>query len=103
MADSRSGHPHPAGPYFTVDLHLHTNRGSADSNLAPKEMVARAQAIGIGAICITEHDNIWDLREIATLAADRRRSISKPVRPSSPNGIRFHSRALVVSSRMVDT
>jgi predicted metal-dependent phosphoesterase TrpH len=33
-------------------------------------MVARAQAIGIGAICVTEHDNIWDLREIATLAAD---------------------------------
>ena len=55
--------------YFTVDLHLHTNRGSADSNLAPKAMIERAQAIGIGAVCITEHDNAWDLREIATLAA----------------------------------
>ena len=49
--------------YFTVDLHLHTNRGSADSNLAPAEMIARAQAIGIGAVCITEHDNAWDLRD----------------------------------------
>src|SRR5579859_7874124 len=56
--------------YFTVDLHLHTTRGSADSNLAPKDMIVRAQAIGIGAVCITEHDNAWDLREIATLAAD---------------------------------
>jgi len=64
------GSGHPPGPYFTVDLHLHTNRGSADSNLAPKDMIARAQAIGIGAVCITEHDNAWDLREIATLAAD---------------------------------
>jgi predicted metal-dependent phosphoesterase TrpH len=68
IMDSGSGHP--PGPYFTVDLHLHTNRGSADSNLAPKDMIARAQAIGIGAVCITEHDNAWDLREIATLAAD---------------------------------
>lgn len=69
MTDSRSGHPHRAGPYFTVDLHLHTNRGSSDSNLAPKDLVDRARAIGIGAVCITEHDNMWDSREIAALAA----------------------------------
>jgi predicted metal-dependent phosphoesterase TrpH len=59
---------HPAEAYFTVDLHLHTNRGSADSNLAPKDLIDRAKAIGIGAVCITEHDNIWDLKEIAPLA-----------------------------------
>ena len=58
---------HPGGAYFTVDLHLHTTRGSADSNLAPKDLLERAQAIGIGAVCITEHDNIWDLKEIAPL------------------------------------
>jgi predicted metal-dependent phosphoesterase TrpH len=58
-------------PYFTVDLHLHTNRGSADSNLSPRELIERAQTIGIGAICITEHDTIWDLKEIATLAAEK--------------------------------
>ena len=69
MADSRSGHPHRAGPYFTVDLHLHTNRGSSDSNLAPKDLVDRARAIGIGAVCITEHDNMWDSREVAAIAA----------------------------------
>src|SRR5580698_145853 len=70
MADSRSGHPQPAGPYFSVDLHLHTNRGSSDSNLAPKDLVERARAIGIGAVCITEHDNMWDSREVAAIAAD---------------------------------
>ena len=68
MADSRSGHPQPAGPYFSVDLHLHTNRGSSDSNLALKDLVDRASAIGIGAVCITEHDNMWDLREMAELS-----------------------------------
>ncbi len=59
-----------AGPYFTVDLHLHTTRGSADSNLSPKDLIERARAIGIGAVCITEHDNIWDLKEIAAIASD---------------------------------
>ena len=70
MADSRSGHPQTSGPYFSVDLHLHTNRGSSDSNLAPKDLVERARAIGIGAVCITEHDNMWDSREIAAMAGD---------------------------------
>jgi predicted metal-dependent phosphoesterase TrpH len=70
MPDSGSGHPHPAGPYFSVDLHLHTNRGSSDSNLSPKDLVERAGAIGIGAVCITEHDSMWDVREMTDLAAD---------------------------------
>jgi len=68
MAENRSGRP--GGPYFSVDIHLHTNRGSSDSNLAPKDLVERAHAIGIGAVCITEHDNMWDLGEIIELAAD---------------------------------
>jgi predicted metal-dependent phosphoesterase TrpH len=68
MAPNGSGHPR--GPYFTIDIHLHTNRGSSDSNLAPTDLVARARAIGIGAVCITEHDNMWDLHEMAELAAD---------------------------------
>ncbi len=62
------GSGHQAGPYFSVDLHLHTNRGSSDSNLSPRDLVERANAIGIGAVCITEHDNMWDLREMAELA-----------------------------------
>ena len=66
MGTAGSGHPN--GAYFTVDLHLHTSRGSADSNLSTKDLVDRARAIGIGAVCITEHDTIWDLKEIAPLA-----------------------------------
>jgi predicted metal-dependent phosphoesterase TrpH len=66
MSSGVSGHP--SGPYFTVDLHLHTNRGSADSNLAPRDLVERARAIGIGAVCITEHDTMWELGEVAEMA-----------------------------------
>jgi predicted metal-dependent phosphoesterase TrpH len=61
---SQPGSGHPGGPYFTVDIHLHTNRGSSDSNLALKDLVERAAAIGIGAVCITEHDTMWDLSEM---------------------------------------
>jgi predicted metal-dependent phosphoesterase TrpH len=68
MASARSGHP--GGPYFSVDIHLHTNRGSSDSNLSPRDLVERARAIGIGAVCITEHDNMWDLHEMADVAAE---------------------------------
>ncbi|HXN87620.1 MAG TPA: PHP domain-containing protein [Candidatus Binataceae bacterium] len=70
MADSGSGHPN-GGPYFTVDVHLHTSRGSSDSNLAPKDLVARANEIGIGAVCITEHDTMWELRELPELFEER--------------------------------
>lgn len=66
----KSGSGHPSGPYFSVDLHLHTNRGSADSNLAPGDLVERARAIGIGAVCITEHDNMWESREMEGFAGD---------------------------------
>ncbi len=66
MASIRSGHPR--GPYFSVDLHLHTNRGSSDSNLAVADLAERSRAIGIGAVCITEHDTMWELREAPALA-----------------------------------
>ena len=68
MSTGASGHP--GEPYFTVDLHLHTNRGSADSNLAPRDLVERAKAIGIGAVCITEHDTMWDLGEVGQMARE---------------------------------
>ena len=62
------GSGHLSGPYFSVDLHLHTNRGSSDSDLAPADLVERAGAIHIGAVCITEQDNMWEPREFTTFA-----------------------------------
>jgi predicted metal-dependent phosphoesterase TrpH len=68
MAENGSGHRD--GPYFSIDLHLHTNRGSSDSNLSPQDLITRAREIGIGAVCITEHDNMWEPHEIAALASE---------------------------------
>lgn len=38
--------------------------------MSPRELIERAQTIGIGAVCITEHDNIWDLKELSGLASE---------------------------------
>ncbi len=38
------------------DLHVHTNRGSPDSGLAPEELVAEATRIGLTGVMVTEHD-----------------------------------------------
>jgi predicted metal-dependent phosphoesterase TrpH len=65
-----SGSGHPSGPYFTIDLHLHTSRGSSDSNVSPQQVIERAREIGLDAVCVTEHDHIWDMQEIQALAAE---------------------------------
>jgi predicted metal-dependent phosphoesterase TrpH len=65
-----AGSGHPGGPYFTVDLHLHTTRGSSDSNISPRALVERAREIRIGAVCVTEHDNMWDSAAVEALATD---------------------------------
>jgi predicted metal-dependent phosphoesterase TrpH len=64
-----SGSRHRNGPHFTIDLHLHTSRGSSDSNVSPQQVIERAREIGISAVCITEHDHIWDVQEVQDLAA----------------------------------
>ena len=39
-----------------LDLHVHTNQGSADSGLTPEDMVADARRLGLTGIMVTEHD-----------------------------------------------
>lgn len=52
-----------------IDLHLHTSRGSSDSNLAPHELIEQARGANLHAICVTEHDYMWDLAEMRDAAA----------------------------------
>lgn len=50
------------------DLHVHTNRGSADSGLTPDEMVADARRLGLTGIMVTEHDG-WPRYDFEAFAA----------------------------------
>ena len=51
------------------DLHVHTTRGSSDSNLSPEEMVLEAERLGLKGLCITEHSGPWDRHEFDAFAS----------------------------------
>ncbi len=46
------------------DLHIHTNRHSADSAIDPFRLVQRARELGLDGIVITEHDWLWTQAEL---------------------------------------
>ncbi len=54
-----------------IDFHVHTARGSSDSNLDPLLMIDQAHTIGLEGICITEHDNAWTDPAIEEYARER--------------------------------
>ena len=41
-----------------VDLHIHTNVSSPCSFIDPERMIRRAIAVGLDAVCVTEHEEI---------------------------------------------
>ena len=47
-----------------IDLHSHTWPRSHDSVLNPEDLVVRAKAAGLDAICFTEHDTVWDQESV---------------------------------------
>ena len=51
------------------DMHVHTTKGSSDSNLSPEEMVLEAERLGFFGLCITEHSGPWDQHEFQAFAA----------------------------------
>ncbi|MDP2673557.1 MAG: PHP domain-containing protein [Dehalococcoidia bacterium] len=47
-----------------VDMHVHTVRGAADSSLTPDELIEEAKRIGLSGVNISEHDRVWEARQI---------------------------------------
>lgn len=45
---------------FVVDLHTHTRHGSSCSYMEPRDLVRRAEEVGLDAVCITEHNTFWE-------------------------------------------
>ena len=50
-----------------IDFHTHTSYGSACAYMDPDQLVERAKFIGLDGVCITEHDQIWDVEALARL------------------------------------
>ncbi len=53
-----------------IDLHVHTSPRSKCSNINPEELIEEAVKIGLDGFCLTEHQVIWPVEEVAALAAD---------------------------------
>ena len=59
-----------AGPMAHLfDMHIHTTKGSSDSNLSPEEMVLQAEQLGLFGLCITEHSGPWDKHDFQRFAS----------------------------------
>jgi hypothetical protein len=58
---------------FVMDIHTHTAAYSPCSISDPLVHIERASTIGLGGICITEHDRLWPEYEWKALERDARR------------------------------
>ena len=50
-----------------IDLHTHTSHLSMDSVLSVGDLVALAIDRGLDGICLTEHNAVWEPRELEAL------------------------------------
>ncbi len=50
-----------------IDLHVHTYPRSQCSDIDPRELVQEAKKIGLDGFCLTEHQVLWDKKEIEEL------------------------------------
>ncbi len=69
MREDAPNVPGGGGSRRFVDLHAHSNR--SDGTLAPAELVGLADAEGLAAVALTDHDTAAGLAEARTAAADR--------------------------------
>jgi len=45
-------------------MHVHTVKGASDSSLTPQQLVEEAGRIGLDGVNISEHDRLWDTRDM---------------------------------------
>lgn len=53
---------------ITLDLHVHTKAGSADSSLPVAGLGASARAVGVDGIVVAEHFRLWTAWEVESAA-----------------------------------
>jgi predicted metal-dependent phosphoesterase TrpH len=73
-------------PGTIVDMHVHTVRGASDSSLTPEQLVEEAQRIGLGGVNISEHDRVWDGRQIEELREGSGLFVSRGMEVSTDMG-----------------
>jgi PHP-associated len=52
---------------FVIDLHTHTFPASQCSSINVDDLIVEAKKSGLDAICLTDHNHVWDPKEIEDL------------------------------------
>src|SRR3990172_5311917 len=73
-------------PGTIVDMHVHTVRGAADSSLTPEQLIEEAKRIGLAGVNISEHDRVWDARQIEELRERSELFVSQRMEVSTDMG-----------------
>ena len=69
-----------------IDLHTHTKPASPCSDLDPVELIATAKQLGLGGVCLTEHDKLWTAEAVLKLAQECSFLLLRGVEVSSNHG-----------------
>lgn len=73
-------------PGTIVDMHLHTVKGGSDSSLSPRQLTDEAKRIGLDGVNISEHDRLWDARELERFRSESRLFVSGGMEVSTDLG-----------------
>src|SRR3990170_7678452 len=73
-------------PGTIVDMHVHTVRGASDSSLTPEQLIAEAQRIGLTGVNISEHDRVWEVRQIEEFSRQSGLFVSRGMEVSTDMG-----------------
>lgn len=57
----------PSAAKVTLDLHVHTCPASPCSSASVDALIEEAKRIGLGGICLTDHNHVWDPAEVEAL------------------------------------
>ncbi len=52
---------------FLIDLHIHTKPASSCSSVGIDDVVQRAKEVGLNAICLTDHNFLWEREAVEEL------------------------------------
>jgi predicted metal-dependent phosphoesterase TrpH len=69
-----------------VDMHVHTTKGASDSNLRPEELAEEALRLGLTGVHLSEHDRLWDPRELERYRQQHRLFVANGMEVSTDLG-----------------
>jgi predicted metal-dependent phosphoesterase TrpH len=69
-----------------IDLHAHTWPRSHDSILSPDDLIERAKAAGLDALCFTEHDTLWESKAVKEISEKHNFPVFAGVEISTDDG-----------------